>query len=117
MANSSRDSSADEEVVPLLKYADQRLDEWVEFHTDDPRALRRVVDWMTYSKNSPFGWSPDGRGSSQQRSYTLEWKTTGGAWTRDINQRPVTKDGRRVGRLKLRMSRAERRRQEEQTEQ
>jgi hypothetical protein len=115
MPNRARDDSADEEVTPLLKYADAHLDEWVPFHTDDPRTLRRVVDWMVHSKNSPFGWSPNGRGASQQRSYTIEWSTGGGGWTRDINDRPVLHAGRRVGRLKLRTSRAEKKRQEEQT--
>lgn len=115
MANTARDDSADEEVIPLLKYADQHLDEWVPFHTDDPRTLRRVIDWMVHSKNSPFGWAPNGKGAGQQRSYTLEW-STGDGWTRDINHKPVLHAGRRIGRIKLRVSRTERKRREEQTE-
>lgn len=117
MPNTVRDSSQDEQIIPLLKHADENLGEWCVFVTDDARTLRRVVDWMVYSKNSPFGWCPRGkRGTGGARTYALEWALNyDGAFTRDINATPVTSQHGRLGRIKLRVSQAEQQRQEEQT--
>lgn len=117
MPNTSRDTSQDEHVIPLLTYADEHLDEWCNLITDDARGLTRVVDWMVRSKLSPFGWSPEGKkAGTQQRSYILEWAVPGGEWARDVRAPAVTtRDGQRVGRIKLRLTRAELKRLEEQT--
>lgn len=116
MPNTTRDSSQDEQIVPLLKHADENLGQWCVFITDDPRILRRVVDWMVYSKNSPFDWCPAGkRGTGGARTYALEWARPDGTFTRDLAADGVYRESGRVGRIKLRMSHAEQQRQEEQT--
>lgn len=103
-----RDTGLDEDVHRMIKHAADKLNEWVDFAVDldESRQMARTVRWYVYSKMSPLGWSPEGKPQTATHSFDLMWKMDGGLWSRDINVPPVlNRDGRRVGRVKVRMKR------------
>lgn len=99
-----RNAKLDDDVKPLIKYADEHIGTWVPVEVEDYHQFARTVRWFVNSKESPFGWSPEGRPQTATRSFDLMWRLPGDdQWTRDINVPGVFKGNFRVGRLKLRI--------------
>lgn len=96
-----RNTAMDDEIRPLIQYADDHLGEWVVFHVLDDQQLHRTVRWFVVSGKSPFGWSPDGKPQTAIRAFDLMWQMPNDDWSRDIKAPGKFHNGNRIGRLKL----------------
>ena len=101
-----RDPRMDAEIRPLIIFGEKNLGKWIPFSVLDDAQFMRTVRWFVNSKNSPFGWSPEGRPQTASRSADVQWKTPNCGWSREIHSQGVYKEGLREGRFKLRMKRS-----------